>query len=49
MKKKKSPPVPDLLQAQQAHALPYSKVVGHPGTGSYPVPSPDPTTPNVEK
>ena len=25
-------------------ALPYAKVVGRPGTGSYPAPSPDPTT-----
>ena len=43
-KKKNSPPVPHLLQAQQAPALPYAKVVGRPGTGSYPAPSPDPTT-----
>ena len=41
---KNSPPVPQLLQAQQAPALPYAKVVGRPGTGSYPAPSPDPTT-----
>ena len=33
-----------LLQAQQAPALPYAKVVGCPGTGSYPASSPDPTT-----
>ena len=32
----------DLLQAQQAPAQPYAKVVGRPGTGSYPAPSPDP-------
>ena len=33
MKKiKNSPPVPHLLQAQQAPALPYAKVVGRPGT-----------------
>ena len=48
MKKKKttknSPPVPHLLQAQQAPALPYAKAVGRPSTGSYPAPSPDPTT-----
>ena len=45
MKKiKNSPPVPHLLQAHQAPALPYTKVVGHPGTGSYQAPSPDPTT-----
>ena len=44
MKKHNSPPVPHLLQAQQAPALPYAKVVGRPGTGSYPAPSPDPTT-----
>ena len=43
-KKKNSPPVPHLLQAQQAPALPYAKVVGRPDTGSYPAPSPDPTT-----
>ena len=43
-KKKKSQPIPHLLQAQQAPALPYGKVVGRPGTGSYPAPSPDPTT-----
>ena len=43
-KKKNSPPVPHLLQAQQAPALPYAKVVGRPSTGSYPAPSPDPTT-----
>ena len=39
-----SPPVPPLLQAQQALALPCAKVVGRPGTGSYPAPLPDPTT-----
>ena len=48
MKKKQyktnSPPVLHLLQAQQAPALPYAKVVGQLGTGSYPAPSPDPTT-----
>ena len=43
-KMKNSPPIPQLLQAQQAPALPYAKVVGRPGTGSYPAPSPDPTT-----
>ena len=43
-KKKNIPPIPHLLQAQQAPALPYAKVVGRPGTGSYPAPSPDPTT-----
>ena len=42
--KKHSPPIPHLLQVQQAPALPYAKVVGRPGTGSYPAPSPDPTT-----
>ena len=43
--KKNRPPVPHLLQAQQAPALPYAKeVVGRPGNGSYPAPSPDPTT-----
>ena len=48
MKKvKNSPPVPHLLQAQQAPALPYAKVEGHPGTGSYPAPSPDPTTHSI--
>ena len=41
---KNSPPAPHLLQARQALALPYAKVVGRPGTGSYPVSSPDPTT-----
>ena len=45
MKKIKiSPPIPHLLQAQQAPVLPYAKVVGRPSTGSYPAPSPDPTT-----
>ena len=34
-KKKNSPPVPHLLQAQQAPALPYAKVVGRPGTAHY--------------
>ena len=43
-KKPNSPPVTHLLQAQQAPALPYAKAVGRPGTGSYPAPSPDPTT-----
>ena len=33
--------VSHLLQAQQAPALPYTKDVGRPGTGSYPAPSPD--------
>ena len=42
--KQNSPSVLHLLQAQQAPALPYAKVVGRPGTGSYPAPSPDPTT-----
>ena len=42
--RKKSPPIPHLLQAQQAPALPYAKVVGRPGTGSLPAPSSDPTT-----
>ena len=37
---KDSPPVPHLLQAQQAPVLPYVKVVGRPGTGSYPAPRP---------
>ena len=41
---KNSPPVPYLLQAQQDPALPYAKVVERPSTGSYPAPSPDPTT-----
>ena len=34
-KRKYSLPAPHLLQAQQAPALPYAKVVGRPGTGSY--------------
>ena len=42
--KKYSPPVPHLLQAQQVLALLYSKAAGHPDTGSYPAPSPSPTT-----
>ena len=42
--KKYSPPVPHLLQAQQVLALLYAKVAGRPGTGSYPAPSPSPTT-----
>ena len=46
-KKKNSPPVPHLLQAQQAPALPYAKVLGRRGTGSYAAPSPEPTTHNV--
>ena len=37
-KKKKIQPIPNLLQAQQAPALPYAKVAGLPGTGSYPAP-----------
>ena len=42
MKEKKNiPPIPHLLQAQQALALPYAKVVGRPGAGSYLAPSPD--------
>ena len=36
---KHTPPIP-----QQAPTLPYAKVVGRLGTGSYPAPSPDPTT-----
>ena len=39
-----SPPSPHLLQAQQAPALPYAKVVWRPGTESFQAPSPDPTT-----
>ena len=36
MKKiKNSPPLPHLLQAQQAPVLPYAKVVGRHGTGRY--------------
>ena len=46
---KHSPPIPHLLQAQQAPALPYAKVAGRPGTGSYPAPSPDPTTHKVKE
>ena len=42
--KKKKKKIAHPLQAQQAPALPYVKVVGRPGTGSYPAPSPDPTT-----
>ena len=42
--KKNSSPVPHLLQAQQIPVLPYAKVVGRPGTKSYPAQSPDPTT-----
>ena len=41
---KHSPPIPHLLHAQQARALPYAKAVVHPSTGNYPAPSPDPTT-----
>ena len=41
---KNSPPIPHLLQAQQAPALLYAKEVRRPGPGSYPAPSPDPTT-----
>ena len=41
LKNQNSPPVPHLLQAQQAPALPYAKEVGRPGTGSYPAPSPN--------
>ena len=44
---KNSPSVPHLLQAQQAPAHPYAKVVGHPDTGSYPAPSSDSTTHNI--
>ena len=40
---KHSLPVLHLLQAQQAPSLLYAKVVGRPGTGSYPAPSPDQT------
>ena len=42
--KQYSPPIPHLLQAQQALALLYAKVAGRPGTGSYPAPLPSPTT-----
>ena len=38
---KNSPPILHLLQTQQALALLYAKAVGCPGTGSYPIPSPD--------
>ena len=41
---KNSPPISHLLQAQQAPAPPYAKVVNCPGTGSYPAPPPSPTT-----
>ena len=41
---KNGPPVPHLLQAQQAPALPYAKIVGRPGAGSYPAPWFNPTT-----
>ena len=46
-KKKNSPPIPHLLQAQEAPALPYAKGVGRPGTVSYPAPSSDPITHNL--
>ena len=42
--KKKTAHPSHKLQAQQAPALPYAKVVGCSSTGSYPAPSPDPTT-----
>ena len=41
---KNSPPIPHLLQAQQAPALVYAKLVGRPVTESFPAPWPDPTT-----
>ena len=44
-KGKHSPPIPHLLQAQQAPALPYAKVVGRPGPGSYPEPFARPNHP----
>ena len=44
LKHKHGPPIPHLLQAQQAPALPYAKVAGRTCTGSYPAPSPDKTT-----
>ena len=44
IKKIYSPPVPHLLQTRQDLALLYAKVAGCPGTGSYPAPSPSPTT-----
>ena len=43
-KKQHQPTIPHVLQAQQAPALPYAKVVGRTCTGSYPAPLPDPTT-----
>ena len=44
MKKyKNSPPIPHLMQAHQALAILNAKLVGRPGTGSYPAPSPDRT------
>ena len=43
IKKKYRPPVPHLLQAQQALALLNAKVAGRPGTGSYPAPAPSPS------
>ena len=46
---KKKTAHPHLLRAQQAAALPYVKVEGCPGTGSYPAPSPDPTTHSLER
>ena len=44
IKKKYSPLILQLLQAQQDLALLYAKVAGSPSTGSYPAPSPSPTT-----
>ena len=42
--KKKKQPIPHLLQVQQAPAIPLCQS----STGSYPAPSPDPTT-HLEK
>ena len=44
-KRKKTKPFrPAPAASTVALALPYAKVVGRPGSGSYPAPSPDPAT-----
>ena len=43
-KQQKKQPTRPAPAASTAGALPYAKVVGRPGTGSYSAPSPDPTT-----
>ena len=47
VKENSDPPLSHFLQAQQAPAIPYAKVVGRPDTGSDPAPLSNPTSHHI--